>query len=249
MVKLELKVKKREEFGKKVKKLRQEGLIPAVVYGRKFKATPISISASEFEKKVLRSEAGQNLIFTLKLSEDGKAKSIPVITYGVQRNPLTDEIIHVDLKHVVMDEAIKAKVPVELIGLPIGVKEGGGVLVHGLRDIEVKCLPGDIPDRFEIDVSALEINHSLHVSDLKISKKVEVLVLPEEMVATVSPPTKEEEVVPPPLTPEEEAAAAAAAEGAEAVAGEEVKEKAPPGSAPAEKAPAAEKPAKKEEKK
>ena len=116
MVKIELKVKKREEFGKKVKKLRQEGFIPAVVYGRKLKATPIAISASEFEKKVLRSEAGQNLIFTLKLSEDGKAKSIPVITYGVQRNPLTDEIIHIDLKHVIMDEAIKTKVPVELVG-------------------------------------------------------------------------------------------------------------------------------------
>ncbi len=142
-----------------------------------------------------------------------------------------------------MDEAIKTKVPVELIGLPIGVKDGGGVLVHGLREIEVKCLPGDIPDKFEIEVSALEINNSLHVSDLKISKKIEVLVPLEEMVANVSPPTKEEEVAPPPLTPEEEAVAAAAAEGAEAVAGEEVKEKATPGAAPVEKAPA-EKPAK-----
>ncbi len=247
MVKVELKANKREELGKKTKKLRAQGLVPAVVYGRKFKSTAIAIPLKEFDMKVLRSEAGLNLIFTLKLSEDGKGKSVPVITYNVQRNPLTDEIIHLDFKHVIMDEAIKAEVPVELIGLPIGVKEGGGVLVHGLREIEVKCLPGDIPDKFEIEVSALEINNSLHVSDLEISKKVEVLVPLEEMIANVSPPTKEEEVVPPPLTPEEEAAAAAAAEGAEAVAGEEVKEKSPPGAAPAEKAPP-EKPAKVEKK-
>jgi len=244
--KVEIKADKREELGKKTKKLRQQGLVPAVVYGRKFKSTAISMSVKEFTKKVLQSEAGQNLIFTLKISEDGK-KSVPVKTRSVQRDPLNDRILHVDLLHIVMDEAIKTRVPVELKGLPIGVKEGGGVLVHGLREIEVKCLPGDIPDKFEIDVSGLEINHSRHVSDLKISTKVEVLAPLEEMIANVSPPTKEEEVVPAPLTPEEEAAAAAAAEGAEALAGEEVKDKAAPGAAPAEKAPAG-KPAKEEKK-
>lgn len=254
--KVELKARKREELGKKNKKVRSSGMVPAVVYGRKFKSTPIALDLKEFQRKVLQSEAGANLLFTLKISEDGKGRSIPVKTHRVQRNPLTDEVIHLDLMHISMDEAIKTRVPVELTGLPIGVKEGGGVLVHGMREIEIKCLPGDIPDKFEIDVAALEINHSLHVSDLKISKKIEVLVPLEEMVATVSPPTKEEEVAPPPLTPEEEAAAAAAAEGAEALAEEGVKEKAPPGAAPAEKAPGrapsgeapAEKPAKGEKK-
>jgi large subunit ribosomal protein L25 len=253
--KVELKADKREEKGKKNKKVRALGLIPAVVYGRKFKATSVSVPQKEFQKKVLQSEAGRNLIFTLKLSDDGKAKSIPVITQSVDRDPLTDSIIHLDLMHVSMDEAIKAKVRVELLGIPIGVKESEGVLVHGPREIEVKCLPGDIPDKFEIDVSALEINQSLHVSDLKVSKKVEMLALPSEMIATVSPPTKEEEVVPAPLTPEEAAAAAVAAEGvegaegAEAVAAEGVKEKAAPGTAPgAPGAAAAEKPAADEKK-
>ena len=235
MAKVELKASKREEIGKKTKKIRAQGLVPAVVYGRKFKATPVSVDLKEFSKKVLHSEAGLNLIFTLKLSEDGKGKSVPVITYKIQRNPLTDEIIHLDFMNVIMDEEIKTKVPVELVGLPMGVKEGEGVLVHGQREVEVKCLPGDIPDKFEIDVSGLEINHSLYVSDLKVSKKVEILAPATEMIATVSPPTKEEEVVPPPPTPEEAAAAAAAAEGAEAVAEEGVKEKAPPGAAPTEK--------------
>jgi large subunit ribosomal protein L25 len=181
----------------------------------------------------------------LKLGEDGKGKSVSVITYNIQRNPLTDEIIHLDFMNVIMDEAIKTKVRLELIGEPIGVKESEGVLVHGLREIEVKCLPGDIPDKFQIDVGALEINHSLHVSDLKVSKKVEILAPPEEMIAVVSPPTKEEEVVPPPPTPEE----LAAAEAAPAVAEEEVKEKTPPGAAPPEKPGAGPAPMEKKEKK
>lgn len=240
MAKIELKANKREELGKKAKKVRAQGLVPAVVYGRRIKSTPISIDIREFQKKVLQSEAGLNLIFNLKLMEDG-GKSIPVITYGIQRNPLTDEIIHLDFMHVIMDEEIKTKVSVELVGVPVGVKEGGGVLVYGLREVEVKCLPGNIPDKFEIDVSALEIGHSLHVSDLKVPKKVEILTPLTEMIATVSPPTKEEVVAPPPPTPEE----IAAAEAAPAVAEEEVREKAPPGAAPpkaavekAEKAPA-----------
>ncbi|MFC1540516.1 50S ribosomal protein L25 [Candidatus Margulisiibacteriota bacterium] len=247
MVKVELKADKREEKGKKNKMVRAQGLIPAVVYGRKFKATSVSVPLKEFQKKILQSGAGRNLIFTLKLSDDGKAKTIPVITQSVDRDPLTDAILHVDLMHVSMDEAIKTRVRVELVGLPMGVKESEGVLVHGMREIEIKCLPGDIPDKYEVDVSALEINQSLHVSDLKVSKNVEILALPGEMIATVSPPTKEEEVVPAPLTPEEAAAAAAAAEGAEgaeAVAAEGVKEKGAPGAAPgAPGAAGAEKPA------
>lgn len=233
---IELEAKKREELGKKVKKLKAQGLIPAVVYGRKFKATPVSVGRFEFNKKVLESEAGLNLIFNLKLSEDGKSTSLPVITSHLQRNPLNDEIIHIDFKHVIMDEEIKTKVPVELIGLPIGVKDEGGVLVHGLREIEVKCLPADIPDKFELDVSELKINQSLHVSDLKVSEKIEILASETEMVATVSPPTKEEEIAPPPPTPEE----LAAAEALPAVAEEEVKGKIPPGAAPGKAAPAAE---------
>jgi large subunit ribosomal protein L25 len=245
MAKVEVKASKREEMGKKTKKLRTQGLVPAVVYGRKIKSTPVSVDLKEFNKKVLQSEAGLNLIFTLKLSEDGKGKSVPVITYNIQRDPLTDEIIHLDFMNVIMDEAIKTKVPVELIGEPTGIKESEGVLVHGLREVEVKCLPGDIPDKFEVDVSALEINHSLHVSDLKVSKKVEILAPPEEMIAVVSPSTKEEEVVPPPPTPEE----LAAAEAAPALAEEEVKEKAPPGAAPPEKPGAKPAPEEKKEKK
>lgn len=248
--KVELKANKREELGKKAKNVRKQGLIPAVVYGRKFKAMSISVDNKEFIRKVLKSEAGHNLIFTLKISEDGTKKDVPVITHSVQQDSMTDDIIHLDFMHIVMDEAIKTEVPIELLGVPIGVKEDGGVLVHGLRDIEVKCLPGDIPDKYELDVTALKINDSLHVSDIKVSDKIEILTSEGEMLASVSPPTKEEEEVPPPATPEEAAAAAAAAEGEEAVADEQVKDKAAPGAVPAKAAPAAkgEKPAAEEKK-
>ncbi len=229
---VELKAKIRQEKGKKAKTIRAAGLIPAVVYGRKFGNAVISIDAKEFQKKVLQSDAGENLIFTLKISGNGKKDEIPVITYGIQRDALTDVVLHIDLMHVIMDELIKANISLELTGTPIGVKEEGGVLVHGLRDIEVECLPADIPEKFEINVATLAINHSLHVSDLKTSDKVKILSNLEEMIASVKPPTKEEEEPTGP-TPEE-VLAAEGEEGAVPVEGEE-------GAVPAkgeEKAPA-----------
>lgn len=231
MEKIELEVKGREEIGKKLKGLRGQGLIPAVVYGKKIKPLPIIIDKKTFIKNILKSEAGMNAIVSLKLS----GKEIRVLTQEVQRDPLSDEILHIDFRHIVMDEAIRTKVPVELLGLPMGVKESEGVLVHGLREVEVECLPGDIPDKFEIDVSTLVIGDSLHVSDLPQVAKVKILTNPTEMVAICSPPTKEE-VAPAPIpTPEE---VAAAAEVTEAVAEEKVKEKVPPGAAPPEAPPA-----------
>lgn len=223
MANIEVKAQQREEVGNKVQKLRKKGLIPAVLYGRKFASTAISVEAKEFKKKVLASGAGRNLIFTLQLNRGGKTEAVSAITQTIQRDCLTDDILHLDFMHIMMDEAIKTRVPVELLGLPTGVKDDGGVLVHGLRDIEIKCLPGDIPDKFAIDVAGLKINDSLHVSDLKISDKITILSPAAEMIATVSAPTKEEEVVPTAAAPAEgEAAAvgapAATAEGAAAPA-------------------------------
>lgn len=223
-----MEVSQREATGKKLKKLRGQGMIPAVIYGRKLKPLSIVIDGKVFVRKILRSEAGTNAIVALKVS----GKEIPALTQSVQRNPLTDEIIHVDFRHIVMDEAIRTKVPVELTGVPAGVKDDGGVLVHGLREVEVECLPGNIPDKFVIDVSALKIGDSLHVSDLTQVSKVKILANPTEMVANCSPPTKEEVVAAPIPTPAEVTAAAEVTEGAEAVAEEKVKEKSAPGAAP-----------------
>ena len=95
-----------------------------------------------------------------------------------------------------MEEEIKTKVPIELIGEAVGVKEHEGIMVHGLREVEVKCLPGEIPGKFEVDVSSMKINDALHISDLKAPKGVEILSSLEETVVYISPPTKEEELAP-----------------------------------------------------
>lgn len=234
MERVELEAKPRAEIGKKLKGLRAQGLIPAVVYGRKIGSLPIVIDKKVFVKNILESEAGMNIIVSLKVAEK---RGVPVLTHAVQRDPLTDEILHVDFRHIVMDEAIKTKVPVESVGIPIGVKDDGGVLIYGLREVEVECLPTDIPDKFEIDVSALKIGDSLHVSDLIQVAKVKILTNPSEMIANCSPPTKEEVVAAPVPTPEEVAAAAAAP----AVAEEEIKEKSAPGAPPPAPAPKPEK--------
>jgi len=245
MEKIELEAKQRTELGKKLKSVRRQDLIPAVVYGRKIKAISIAIDKKTFIKNILKSEAGMNAIISLKIAEPG-GKSIPVLTHVVQRDALTDEILHVDFRHILMDEAIKTKVPIELMGIPIGVKDDGGVLIHGLREVEVKCLPTDIPDKFEIDVSALKIGDSLKVSDLAQVAKVEILTNLSEMIANCSPPTKEEVVAAPVPTPEE----VAAAEAAPALAEEKVEEKSAPGAPPPKEKPAKEAaPAAKPEKK
>ncbi|MFA6548588.1 MAG: 50S ribosomal protein L25 [Candidatus Margulisiibacteriota bacterium] len=214
MANIEIKAEQREEVGNKARKVRRRGLIPAVLYGHKFASTAISVEAKEFQKKVLASGAGRNLIFTLKLNRGGQTESVAAITQTIQRDCLTDQILHLDFLHIMMDEAIKTRVPVELLGMPTGVKDDGGVLVHGLRAIEIKCLPGDIPDKFEINVAGLKINDALHVSDLKISDKITILSPATEMIAIVSAPTKEEEVVPVAAVPVEGAVATEAAAGA-----------------------------------
>ncbi|MCU0641695.1 MAG: 50S ribosomal protein L25 [Candidatus Margulisbacteria bacterium] len=229
MHKIELEATKREEAGKGLKKSRSAGMIPAVIYGKKLKPLSIAVDRKLFVKNILRSEAGMNAIITLKIAGE-KTKEIAALTHEVQRNPLTDEILHVDFRHIVMDEAIRTKVRIELTGTPIGVKDSGGVLVHGLREVEVECLPTDIPGHFTVDVSALSINDSLHVSDLAKTAKVKIVSNPTEMIANCSPPTKEEEVAAPVPTPEQ---VAAAGDAAKEVADEQVKEKSAPGAAPA----------------
>lgn len=222
-----IEAKQREEVGKGLKRVRKTGLIPAVVYGKKMKPVAISVDRKNFVKTILGSVSGMNAIIDLKL--EGKAKALSVLTHEVQRNNLTDEILHIDFRQIAMDETLKTKVPVELTGVPIGVKESGGVLVHGLREVEVECLPGNIPDKFVVDVAPLGINDSFRVSDLAKIAKVKVLAHATDMIATCSPPTKEEVVAAPVPTPGE---VPSEVKTDEAVAEEKVKEKTAPGAAP-----------------
>jgi len=147
-------------------------------------------------------EAGENVLIDLRI-EDGKSKkSHRAMIKEIQADPVKGTILHVDLYAISMDKKIDLEIPIALTGTPAGVNEGG-ILQQVTRTLEVSCLPGQIPDSIELDVSSLDIGDSLHVSDLKIPEGVDVLVEEQLTIATVVPPTKVEEIEPEILEEEE----------------------------------------------
>ncbi|HKO21690.1 MAG TPA: 50S ribosomal protein L25 [Candidatus Eisenbacteria bacterium] len=205
-----LKGARRSGIGKGVaRKLRQTGSIPAVYYGRGEEPIVLTVVVKELEEVILKAE-GSNVIVDLKVDGDGVGDRKALIR-EIQRDPVGGHILHLDLQHISLTETIVVEVPIILTGVPTGVKDGGGILEHLLREVEVECLPTDIPSRLEIDVSALNIGDSLHVSDLK-ADKVTILTEGERSIAAVVPPTVLEEAKP-------------AEEGATAAEPELVKEK------------------------
>ena len=197
-----LKGARRSGVGKGVaRKLRQTGSIPAVYYGRGEESIVLTVVVKELEDVILKAE-GSNVIVDLKVDGDGAGDRKALIR-EIQRDPVGGHILHLDLQHISLTERITVEVPIVLTGVPIGVKDGGGILEHLLREVEVECLPTDIPSRLEIDVSALNIGDSLHVSDLK-AERAEILTEADRAIAAVVPPTVLEEA-----KPAEEAEAAA----------------------------------------
>jgi large subunit ribosomal protein L25 len=189
-----LKGARRSGIGKGVaRKLRQTGSIPAVYYGRGEDPIVLTVVVKELEDVILKAE-GSNVIVDLKVDGDGSGDRKALIR-EIQRDPVGGHILHLDLQHISLTERITVEVPIVLTGIPIGVKDGGGILEHLLREVEVECLPTDIPSRLEIDVSALNIGDSLHVSDLK-TEKATILTEGERPIAAVVPPTVLEEAKP-----------------------------------------------------
>ena len=201
-------VTKRNGVGKSAaRKIRREGLIPAVLYGREME--PISLTVNPVDlKKALSTEAGENTL--LELHVKGVEEEITKIGLlrDVQYNNLTSRPIHFDFQEVLMKELITVKVPVEIVGKAPGIQEGG-ILEEILREIEVECFPASIPNVIEIDVSQLGIGDSIHISDLTLSEGVTVLHDPDETIITILSPVMEE------VKPAA-AEAAAPVEGAEA---------------------------------
>ena len=186
---MDLAVKTREKFGKNLKALRREGLIPAELYGRGFENAHLAIDGKEFKK--VFGQAGESTIINLLIGKDSR----PALVHDIQKDFLTDEIIHIDFHQVRMDEKIKAHIPLEFKGEAPAVKEFGGVLNKTISEIEVEALPGNLPRYFEVDISGLkELDQSFYVSDLKIPRGVEILVEPKTVIATVPPPAEEEKV-------------------------------------------------------
>jgi large subunit ribosomal protein L25 len=185
---------RRTGVGKGVaRKLRQAGRIPAVYYGRGEDPIALVVGLKDLQEVIDRAD-GSNVIVDLKVDGDGSGDRKALIR-EIQRDPVGGRILHLDLQHISLTERIVVEVPVVLVGIAIGVKEGGGILEHLLREVEVECLPTDIPAKLEVDVSALQIGDSLHVSDLK-ADRVEILTEAERAIATVVPPTVLEEAKP-----------------------------------------------------
>lgn len=184
----------RTDVGKSfARKLRAAGRIPAVYYGRGEQPISLIMNAKEVET-LIHGSAGANVIVDLMVAGAATADRKALIR-EIQRDPVVGNILHLDLQHISLTEKITVEVPIELTGIPIGVKDGGGILEHVLREVEVECLPTDIPAHLEADVTMLNIGDSLHVSDLK-AERVTILTEADRPIATVVPPTILEEAAP-----------------------------------------------------
>jgi large subunit ribosomal protein L25 len=182
-----IKAERRSANGKgAARQIRLQGKVPAVVYGHGREPESVAISLGELEKALIGIAAESTLI---DLSVEGN--TIKTLIREIQRHPTRSRIIHVDFYEIHSDEKITLAVPVYLEGTPEGVKNGGGVLDQVLREIEIQVLPADIPERVTLDVSALIIGRSLHVSDLKIERAT-ILTDAGATVCTVVPPRAEE---------------------------------------------------------
>ena len=201
----------RDTFGKnEARRTRRDGKVPAVVYGASGGAGPTAVPIAVEPKallKILHSESGANTLISLKLAGSGDTK---VLVKEFQLDPLTHQVLHADFYRVAMDRVIQVTIPVIVKGEPKGVKQQGGVLELIRREIEIECLPGDIPENVEVDASELMLHQGIRVRDIAVSPKWKALSDADMMLVHVIMP-KAEEVA----APAEGAVAAAAAAPAE----------------------------------
>ncbi|MEO5657635.1 MAG: 50S ribosomal protein L25 [Nitrospiria bacterium] len=192
MQRIELAADRRTGAGKGVaRSLRRAGMIPAVLYGGG-QSTLLSLRPADLTK-LLHSGAGENALIGLKVG-GGQEKERLAILREVQHDPLTGKPLHVDLFEVALDRVIRLKVHVEVTGeIPLGVKEGG-VLQHGIREIEVECLPTLIPEAVRVDASALKQGETVHIRDLQLGEGVRVLDDPALVVLSITTPMSEEKL-------------------------------------------------------
>ncbi|PKM93043.1 MAG: 50S ribosomal protein L25 [Elusimicrobia bacterium HGW-Elusimicrobia-4] len=173
-----------------MKKLRTKGLIPAVLYGDTVDNVILTIDAAQFTSLLKR--AGHNVIISLNMPDK---TSKTVLIKDIQKNVISRELSHIDFYQVSMKKKIEISIPVMLIGEAPGVKSGG-VLSHIVRELKVKCLPTDIPEKITVDISKLEIGNTVLVKDLVVPKNVEILIATDQIVANIVSPTILEEVTP-----------------------------------------------------
>ena len=185
MTKILLKSTKREDFGRKVKRLRKEGLIPVNIFGKKIKSHALTVDYKEFDE--VFKKAGETQLIDI----EGKS----VLISNIQTDPITGNYLHVDFRQVDLTEKITANIPIEVEGESPAEKQGIGTVVQQLSEIEVEALPTDLIEKIVVDASTLtEVDQAIYVKDLKIDKKITIMTDLESIVVKVEPPTKEEVV-------------------------------------------------------
>jgi large subunit ribosomal protein L25 len=188
-----LTVQTRAEVGRNaIKKVRKQGLIPGVIYGVGHEPINLEVNGRQLST-VLAHSSSENILLELEIVDGENKRNSLAMIQEVQHHPLQRRILHVDFHAVSATEKITAEVPIETVGEPVGVKTGGGLLEHILRDLEVECLPGDLPERIQVDVTSLDINQSIHVKDLQLPAGVEAITDGDLTVVAVSAARVEEE--------------------------------------------------------
>ena len=188
MEKVVLKATRRDVVGKQVRAMRREGKLPAVIYGRH--NDPINITLDSHSASLTLGRLSSSSLVTI----DVDGKEYPSLVREKQRDYIKNRLLHVDFLAVSQDEKLTATVSLHFIGVSIAVKDYNAVLVHNLEEIEVECLPADLPERIDVDISVLNrIGDGIRVRDLVVSDKVELLANPDTMVAVATAPKVEEE--------------------------------------------------------
>jgi large subunit ribosomal protein L25 len=176
------------------KSLRSAGRIPAVIYGRQITPQNLSVDAKELDD-LIHHGASENILVDLTVNDDAKSKRLALVQ-EVQHHPLTRKVLHVDFHEVSETEMVSIFVPVETAGEAAGVKTGGGVLEHVLFKIKVRALPKNLPEQIVLDVTGLQIGHSIHVGEIKAPEGVEIIGHKESVVVSCSAPRAEVEETP-----------------------------------------------------
>ncbi|OGK11807.1 hypothetical protein A2954_05120 [Candidatus Roizmanbacteria bacterium RIFCSPLOWO2_01_FULL_37_12] len=188
--KLTLNILPRTIFGKKLKKFRKDGYIPANIFGQEFKSQSVSVTYKDFVK--VYKAAKETGVIYLKLEKN----ELPALTKNVQRHPVNDNILHVDFRKIDLKQKIQTDVPVKVVGQSDAVTQKGGVLLTQTESLLVEALPTDIPHQIEVDIASLkEIGKEIKVSDLAKSDKYEIKTIPDKVIVSVVE-HKEEEILP-----------------------------------------------------
>ena len=194
MATIKLDSKKRTTTGKgSARKLRSVGRLPIILYGPETSPIMLSLDYKQLHK-ILRGKSAENIIFDLKVDSNGTNQSKRVMIKELQKDPVTRDYLHVDFYEISMEKELEVDIPLYLVNTPIGVSEGG-ILEHIRRELKVSCMPKNLVDKIEIDVSGLAIGQSLHIGDIDLPSGLKPIEDGDLTIATVVAPTIEEKVV------------------------------------------------------